>query len=467
LQRRLLIVAGGAVAAAVILVVVLHRPARKPPVHYQRPVPVPVAEAFERGGVPVHDPQVQRAIEDLASAFASGGVMDPQPAAIVARGESLALAWHDMVAALAEWRTGTSDDRDDVRGTVGTTSELLGPTGFQLHLRFGSEGAAWLEGYRIDDVGFVTAGGAPVRVLGVRRMDGIRGAHGALGLESPDMGPVLMLDPIESYAISDVLPVLAPGAPFRFTGPPAQIQRVATIAGEAVRKELAASLGGDADVAVRIAQLIAERARIIDRWQEVPVHMNELYLPPSIDPRRHDDGARVTEIEDELARLQAERIADRLAEIVAASVRRHEAQHRVDMGRTTPLPYPAVLADLDGPVADDDGKPSITVQFARAELIAYLSQILNDPVTPQLTLWGVAVFAISHPSSPEGTAGEILVEGLARHLGATRGEGMRDHAWFTAAAETCARATGAQLRAAARELWVELYGEPPVDIVDR
>ena len=106
--------------------------------------------------------------------------------------------------------------------------------------------------------------------------------------------------------------------------------------------------------------------------------------------------------------------------------------------------------------------------FARAELDAYLSQIINDPTTPQLTLWGVATFAFGRSSSsPEGSAGEVITDGVARHLGLVRPAGTRDRAWLIMAGTAIAKATGDQIREAARQLWTELYDRPPVLIIDR
>ena len=92
-------------------------------------------------------------------------------------------------------------------------------------------------------------------------------------------------------------------------------------------------------------------------------------LPGQRSARRrhaHPQRDRVDEIEDELVRLGADRIAIALEKLVTASVRRHEAQHAVDLARTEPLGYPAPLELLAGPAATEDGKPKLTVAFARA-----------------------------------------------------------------------------------------------------
>ncbi|MBL9020254.1 MAG: hypothetical protein JNL83_39075, partial [Myxococcales bacterium] len=49
---------------------------------------------------------------------------------------------------------------------------------------------------------------------------------------------------------------------------------------------------------------------------------------------------RVEAIEEELAQLEAPRIASTAQQLLAASVRRHEAQHGIDDDRASPLRYP-------------------------------------------------------------------------------------------------------------------------------
>jgi hypothetical protein len=64
-------------------------------------------------------------------------------------------------------------------------------------------------------------------------------------------------------------------------------------------------------------------------------------------------------------------------------------------------------------------------------------------------------------------AGIVLFEGLARHLGATS-DGSRyvTRERLAPLALTIANASGDQLRAAAKALWNELYGEPITTIAD-
>ena len=146
---------------------------------------------------------------------------------------------------------------------------------------------------------------------------------------------------------------------------------------------------------------------------------------------------------------------ERLA-AVTASVRRHEARHAFDNDRARPLRYPAALAVYLGP-RDTDPE----VRRARAELAAYLSQIANDPVTPQLALWNVASQALQHErwGTPEAYAAVVILMGLAGRRDAVVVNGRLDRSRLADLSVPLAGLSDAALRDAARRLWTELYGE--------
>jgi hypothetical protein len=157
----------------------------------------------------------------------------------------------------------------------------------------------------------------------------------------------------------------------------------------------------------------------------------------------------------------------KVARIITASVRRHEARHGIDRDRETPLRYPKQLAAY---VPNDD---KLLALRTRAELAAYLSQIGNDPVTPQFALWNLASLTFNRERwhSAEFYAGIVIIEGLARQLGiASPGPALIHDSFerqrLVAVAEPLAAQSSEKLRAAARQLWIELYGEPMLPIVD-
>jgi len=485
---------------------------------YARPLPPPAFGAYKDGGVPLPDPALEKLfVEELTSLVIetdrdrqSGGRDEDRKAhgealaaapAIASHGPALVAAWTALIDGLDRWvsvpqsspefRTIAREHRDRARAV----SEQLAAAGLGYYLEgsvyVNQAGAhALVYAYRVEEVVFVTAGDRPRRVLSLRRLDRLNLTHTLLGMQSQELGdPVLLLDQIDQHVATQVLPVLAPEAAYVLADDAYQGHdgaAIAKLAGDAIRRELDVALGADANAAHEIAALLAERASIVERWRDIMERRgwrlprtDDLFLPEGLLDQlegavSNAERRRVAAIEDRLAALEAPRIASRCHELVAATVRRHEAQHGLDDDREAPLRYPAALADLLGDATYEDGEPREDVDRARAELSAYTSQLANDPVTPQLSLWNVARFAFHQDQwgTAESYAAVVIVEGLARHLGIpSPGPVIHsrkiDRARLVALTEPMARVDGETLRAAARALWRDLYGEPSVAIVDR
>lgn len=506
-----------AMAVATISLWVSTRP-DAPKRAYARPLPPPAAGAFKDGGVPLADPGIEALFIDKLTALVlesdrdrQGGGLDKDRKAhslaligapeIGKHGPALVKAWADMLEMLDRWvyvpqsSEGFREIAREFRHRVRSVSDQLAAAGIGYYLegdvRSRSSGAhALIYTYRVEEVVFVDAGAAPRRVLSLRRLDRINLTHTLLGMQSTELGdPVLLLDQIDEHVATHVLPVLEPDAPYQLGDDTYQRHDgagLANIAGAAVRDELAAAFGADAPAALTIGALLAERAHIIEDWR---VQMDRkgwrlartdaLFLPEDMIAQLEGDVPnyqrdRAAAIEDELARLEAPRIASRCHQLVASTIRRHEAQHGLDDDRASPLRYPKVLEALLGDATDEHGEPVRYVERARAELSAYTSQLANDRFTPQLSLWNVARFAFNDDQwgTPEAYAGVLIVEGLARHLnipslGPVIHDRTIDRARLAALAAPMARIGPEPLRAAARSLWSELYGEPVTPIVDR
>ncbi len=138
-----------------------------------------------------------------------------------------------------------------------------------------------------------------------------------------------------------------------------------------------------------------------------------------------DDPALAAAAGDAVRRELAGRDASEIHRLVIATVRRHEARHDFDSDHEPPRDRVA------------------------AELSAYLSQIANDPVTPQLDLWNLASLA-RRAGTAEARVAAQLLPALAN------GQPVR----------TLAYISDDDLRARARALWRELYGEPCAAMVD-
>ena len=483
----------------------------KPSRTYVRKMPPPTAEAFAKGGVPLRDERVEKLLAErvtklvvhagrarndadnhLDSVLASLRAADP----ILAHGIPLTKAWDGMLDTFvrsveAARRGPTQRERDELRESVREVTEqfIAAGLGYFIEGRF-KRGYPYVQAYRVEEVVYVTTAGTPRRVLSLRRLDKLNTAYDALGMHDEDVGdPVLHLERIDENVASTVMPVLASDAAYPLadrewlltdTG-----KALAARLGEVVRTEYTTALGAaDAKPTAEIAKLLIRRDEIVEEWRDhldrkriYFVRTDGLFLPPNLLEQLEDvtpnyQRNRVREIEDRLARLEAPRIHARLHDLVAATVRRHEAQHGFDYDRDTELRYPSALADMLGPPHDGQGEEVALVRSARAELSAYLSQIANDPLTPQAALWhlGKQAFHRDRWGTGECYAAIVVLEGLARDLGATA-DGPRfrrgvERERLAKLALTIANASPDKLRAAAAALWSDLYGEPLTAIVD-
>jgi hypothetical protein len=487
------------VACGIVAVFILHT--HKTSRTYHRPLPPPSADAFAKGGVPLHeaaldtlfDKQLTQLVIDAGNATQArredlSALLGPirAPAAITAHGAALTKSWGTLVSTFGDAvhaceRGGRVDHNDmllrEAARDVSAELAKLGE-GYVLEGRI-KNGFAYLQSYRVDEVVFVQTAGQPRRVLDVSRADHLNSAYAVLGLHSEGLAdPVLMNEPIDDFVATDIIPVLAKDAPYPLGDHEwllsAQGKQLAATVGATVRSELVTALGPEAANAQKIAALLVERRDLMDQWRDTLArhHMrmiatDELWVPDGMLDQLegfvpHYQRERVDAIESSIADLDAPRIASRVHELVAASVRRHEATHGFDADRDTELRYPQQLADMLGPPHDDEGNPVAIVRAARAELSAYLSQIANDPVTPHVAYWHLArqAFTEDRWGTGEMFAAYVVTEGLARHLPTPLEPKGRGRDRLAPLADAIAKLSGPQLRAAATALWLELYGEP-------
>jgi hypothetical protein len=478
----------------------------KPSRTYARVLPAPTADAFEKGGVPLREPALDKLLaEKLTELVVQGGrardgamnSLDSvlgalhAPAPLLTHGVPLTKAWDHMLEvfdrSVQAAKAGVTQHQfDELAEAVRDVSAQLQGQGLGYFLEGRFKGSyPYVQAYRVEQVVFVTTNGAPRRVLSLRRLDKLNTAYAVLGMHEEDLDPVLHLERIDENVATDVLPVLADAVSYPLGDREWLLQEpgkaLAAHVGDVVRREYKAALGRDATVVDEIAKLLTKRNDIVDEWRDhldrkhiYFVRTENLFLPPNLldqlaDVTPNYQRNRVREYEDRLAALEAPRIHAYIHDLVAATVRRHEAQHGFDYDRDTELRYPQQLQDFLGSPHDEAGNPVAIVRSARAELAAYLSQIANDPVTPHASLWHVGrqVFDRDRRGTGEYYAGIVLIEGLARQLGAP-GDGSRyiTRERLAPLAEAIAKASDDQLRTAAKALWSELYGEPVTAIVD-
>jgi hypothetical protein len=459
----------------------------------------PVTGAFRDSGEPMREPAIEKLLAEELGDLVVAIDGDPDKPAPDLRSPpallpypGIARAWGDMIGALHGWarvpRHGRAfrDASNQLRAKVRAVSEELAAAGLGYYLQgdvLAADGRdhAAITAYRVDRVVFVVADGEPQRVLDLRRLDKLNLHRPMLGMQSEGLGdPVVLLDQIDHHVATRLMPVLADNQPYAI-GDDAWVRTpegrsLQFAVGAAIRREARPLLGPDA---TQVSALLVERDAYIERWRDDlerrriwMTATDDVMLPAGLLAKL--DGfvpppelERVRAIEAELARLDAPRIAARARTLVAATVRRHEAQHAVDAPHH-PRHYPDALARRLAALPVDD-----EFSFrANAELRAYLSQIANDPHTPQHALWSVTRHSFQREPNAEAFAGLVIVEGLARQLGiappgpAFHG-GRLDRAVLAWLATELAARSGDELRIAAKTLWLQLYDGPVPVIVDR
>jgi hypothetical protein len=488
----------------------------KPARAYARPLPPPAAGAYKDGGVPLRDPAIEKLLvdeftklvvetsRDRESSFDSPSRKErtqrlADAAAFANHGPALQAAWREMLDALDKWvHEPTSSDtfeavNKNLRTKIRAVSDQLVAQGLGYYLEGDVISTSTgvfpvIYAHRVEEVVFVSANGQPRRVLSLRRLDRLNITKTLLGMQSHELGdPVLLLDQIDEHVATKIIPVLAADAPFpisdkEYLATP-EGKEVATIGGHVVREELMRALGADAAAATRVATLLAERNTLVDGWRD-ELHRqglrmsrtDELFLPDGLLKQLEghiptSQRERVQAIEDEIAKLEGPKIAARCHELVAATIRRHEAQHGIDDEREQMLRYPPALEAILGPAEVSPGVPRRSVERARHELSAYTSQLANDSVTPQFSLWNVAQFAFAESQwgTPESYAGVLVVEGVAKNLGITADgpvihDRRIDRTRLAKLATQLASVPGAKLQEAARATWLDLFAEPLVTI---
>ncbi|MCW5802123.1 MAG: hypothetical protein KIT31_07030 [Deltaproteobacteria bacterium] len=431
--------------------------------------------------MPLRDAEAERILVELADASVREAPISlAAPASFLG---PVAEAWARLLAAWGAWTARELDDPDpetetELRAAVRAFDDALAVAGLGYFVEARIRGKrgdqkAFLRTFLVEEVTLLSADDRTYAIPSLRQIDHVSIRQGAMGLESPDLGAIVIVDAIARYALTEVLPALARDAAFNLGTKGWQVTRTGTrmgkLAGEVVRRELLAALGADAAAAQTIAERLARRGALVAGWRVV-MRKGGLYLPADelarvadkVAPAEH---AEVLAIEDELERLEAPRILAALEALVAASVRRHELAHVVDRARTPPLPYPGLLEDVAGP---DLEVGTSRVFRARGELVGYLSQLIDDPITPHLTLWGAATAAFSTDGSAEASAGTVILQGLAKQLDVDVEQRPDEdrRLYLTRLAEPLAGLDGPQLRRFALALWLELYDVPHVPVSD-
>jgi hypothetical protein len=327
----------------------------------------------------------------------------------------------------------------------------------------------------------VLAAGAPIRALHIWRLDQLNLAQAFLGYTRPRTPEALvLLDQIETELVMYVLPALPPGEGAILADADEQDDDswqapLHARAAQVVREHYAAP-GAEGDAAARIGKLLARRRALVNKWRREIAGLGMRFrvperLVPESDYRRDLDRLvprselfEWDDLHEELLSPELERAFVRMRSRYAASVERHEVQHRIDFGRGL-VPIPEPLRARLGLGSGLDARPESLGARARDEMSAYLAMLAASPASSRLDLVLLSRFVFDRRAQGNAYcyAALIIIEELARQLGlpdlsplTARGAILRSHAATRLAA--LVDRSPEELSAAAASLWELHYG---------
>ncbi|MFT3696049.1 MAG: hypothetical protein QM831_23125 [Kofleriaceae bacterium] len=392
--------------------------------HKEHPV---VWGAFATGGVPQYDKALDQLLtEDLIQLVIETNEKT-QPVqragheaalrrapAITSRGEGMTDAWNELVDAIDAWPVAsTTKQRHPAEQRLRAAAQRLSDQFAAIGLGYHVEAATLpnldeaILTFRVADVVYVHAGGAPRRVLSLRRIDQTNIEHSALGMQTEELGdPVVLLDQVDGFVADHVIPAINYGTyvvgddDFMRTHVGARVIRAA---GGAIARELAV----------------------------------------------------------------ANRNLEAITKIVVASVRRHEARHGYDNDLDEPLRFPAELSALTGSKASPY---TLRARAELTAYLSQIASEPKAPQLALWNLANLGLNK-EHRGTAEAAVAVVVITGLARQLGlpstgAVTSDRHVDRSRLAEIALPLADVSDDNLRRVARQLWKELYGEPLIAIVD-
>lgn len=343
--------------------------------------------------------------------------------------------------------------------------------------------------FAVERVHLFRATDASVRALHLRRVDRLNWSHTLLGFTRPHLrAAAVLLDQLDEQVLTLIAPGLAEGAATRLFDPEAgatlgeEVARVEARAGALAREEYGAWPGLDASTATALGRALGRRRAIVEDLEKRAAERGlslivpgKLRLPEgftrSVEPiARRPEITELGEIDAALGDEAHARAFAALREALAASVERHEVQHRLDARR--PPRMPEALAARTGPLLHE-GRERRHAAAARAELSAYLAELARDGRTPRVGLSMVARFLFDRRlhGTAECYAALTIFEELSRALD------VRDEAPLLAQRTIDRRAASRvylalaaappdRLRAAAKASWETLFGAKLADLTE-
>jgi hypothetical protein len=336
--------------------------------------------------------------------------------------------------------------------------------------------------FAVEQVHVFSAGAAgEVRALHLRRIDHLNWSHALLGFTRPHLrAAAVLFDQLDEQVLTLVAPGLGAGAAVPLFEPEADRELRAAVearAGELARAEYLALPGIDAAAAGKLGELLGRRRTLFQGWEKratergltlvIPgtLRLADAFLKSLSGFASKGELAELRAIDEALGGAAEGKAFLALGDALAASVERHEVQHRLDVARRSPV-MPQALADKVGPLRLD-GRESPRAAAARAELSAYLAELARDARTGRFGLAMVARFLFDrrlHGSS-ECYAALVILEGLAAELGVPAAAPLvADHTIDRRGAGRLylelVKQPPERLRAAAKKLWERLFEAP-------
>jgi hypothetical protein len=342
--------------------------------------------------------------------------------------------------------------------------------------------------FAIVDSSLYESGASRVRTVRLRRADRLNWSQSVLGFVNLNRAQaVVLLDPIDEQLARQVLPALADHAPMPLVSASEPTQTSIAIAigekgGEDARSELGDLHDVEPGAARALGEALRARRALYDRWNGTAKDPGLGVRPPrglAMDLAAfalqtegvvtHDDLEELRAIQQRLEGPEVARAYAALRDAFAASVERHEAQHRLDALHAIPMPAQVERAVRGESAAADDVRDAV-----KNELSAYLAQIARDERMPRTTLTLLVRFLVNPKTrgSTESHVAIVAVEELAHELGVVGASplvvrGRIDEARLIRAHRELTSVPPATLTAAARRVWARLFGRelPPLALV--
>ncbi len=322
----------------------------------------------------------------------------------------------------------------------------------------------------------VVTTGQHIRVVYLWRLDTLNVLQNYLGYTRARTPAALVLyDQIENELVRLALPAIPPGEPAELfdentrLAHPDLVRSIEARAGDVIRRHYAsmpAALRADAK---RVGALLAKRRKLVEKWQVTLRGQGlELRVPDRLFPRAkyskdldlripRDQLREWDEVHETLRQPATLHTFERLRDRYAASVERHEVQHRIDYARGL-VPVPPLLVSMLGVNNPLDAKPGSLPARSRDELSAYLAELAGKQDSPLLALVLLSRFVLDRDLSagPYFYAALAVFEGLGQELGvdvkAIRGPGF-DRQRFAKLLFAVVHFSPAKLHDAARRCW--------------